>query len=66
MIFDTGEQSFDGVVDTGDKYLDFWLFLTGINDTGYQFYRRGVLDTGEQFLGGVVDTGDRLRLLGYF
>jgi hypothetical protein len=23
-----------GVVDTGNKFLAFWLFLTGINDTG--------------------------------
>jgi hypothetical protein len=26
----TGEQFFGGV----DKFLAFWLFLTGINDTG--------------------------------
>ncbi len=31
---DTGEQFFGGVVDTGDKFKVFWLFLTGINNTG--------------------------------
>jgi hypothetical protein len=33
-VVDTGEQFFGGVVDTGDNFLAFWLFLTGINDTG--------------------------------
>ncbi len=36
----TGKQFFSGIADTGDKFLAFWLFLTGVNDTGEKCYRR--------------------------
>ena len=39
-VIDTGKQFFRGIVDTADKFLAFWLFLTGINDTGEKCYRR--------------------------
>ena len=28
------DSFFSGVVETGDKFWAFWLFMTGINDTG--------------------------------
>jgi hypothetical protein len=40
VLFDTSEQFFDGVVDIGNKFEAFWLFLTGINNTREQFYPR--------------------------
>ncbi len=40
-VNNTAEQFFGGVVDTGNKFQAFWLFLTGINDTG-------VVDTGDK------------------
>jgi hypothetical protein len=36
-----------GVVDTGDKFLVFWLFMTGINDTGKNVIA-GVFDTADK------------------
>ncbi len=38
-VVDTGKQFFGSIVDTSDKYLAFWLFLTGINDTEEKCYR---------------------------
>jgi hypothetical protein len=40
-VVDTRKQFFSGIVDTGDKFLAFWLFLTGINDTGEKCYDTG-------------------------
>jgi hypothetical protein len=31
---------FGGVVDTGNKFKDFWLLMAGINDTVEKCYRR--------------------------
>ncbi len=59
-------------VDNGGKFfLAFWLFLTGINDTGEQIYRRyqrhqitenpwqGLI-TSDKFIAGVIDTHEQL------
>ncbi len=39
-VVDTAEQFFGSVVDTGEIFYVFWLFLTGVNDTGEKLYRR--------------------------
>ncbi len=49
-VVDTGEQFFGGVVDTGNTFSAFWLFLTGIND---KKFIAGVV------FAGVVYTGDK-------
>jgi hypothetical protein len=48
VIFDIGEQFFDSVFDTGNKFLDFWLFLTDEEFLG------GVVDTGDRLRGFLV------------